>query len=184
MTPEQFNKWLLQDSTSRVVLVEVMADRGTGVDETLYLSTAAYNTLANELPSNTAYLPAITDVTPVRETLSIEARASLSMGAIELSNHEGDLDEWLEWVFDGRRVTVLIGDQSWPRHDFKVIYKGVVTTLEVSGPDTLSLPITDTLQRLNGTVNEEVDEDEQILPVAFGEVSNIEPVLIDPANLV
>jgi len=184
MTPETFNAWLLEDAVERVVLVEAMADKGLGVDEPVYLSTSAYITLDTDVPANTAYLPAITDVTPVKESLSLEANATLSMGSIEVSNHEGDLDEWLNWVFDGRPVTVSIGSAAWPREDFQVIYKGVVTSLEVSGNDAFNLPITGSLQRLNGALNDQVDADDQTLPLALGEVSNVEPVLIDPANLV
>ena len=183
MTKDEFDLWLLDESARKAVLVEVGAFNG--VEEvTLYLATAGYNTLENEVPSATSYLPVITDVAPVRESLSLSGTASLSAGEIEFSNHEGDLDPWLTWVFDNRPVSVYFGDLSWPRDQFIQVFSGVATTLELDGPDSLKLPITDKLQRLNSPISDKLDDSNTPLPIALGEVSNISPTLVDPVNLV
>lgn len=175
--------WLMDNTASRCILVEVSVFNGQE-ETTLFLSNRNYTTTSGEVPEHTAYLPCIEAVSPLAEKLDIDGSTSLSLGELTFSNHSGDLDEWLSWVFDNRTVSVFIGDTNWPRQEFEIIYTGIVTTLQIKSSTTLALPITDNLQRLNGAINDELDDDEETLPVCFGEVSNVKPKLIDPVNLV
>lgn len=176
-------EWLLDQDTDRCILVEVKAFDGQ--EETVvYLSTRAYASGAGVVPENTAYLPCIVEVAPLNESLGLDGKATLSLGEITLSNDEGDLDEWLGWVFDNREATVFLGDVAWPRDQFEVVYKGIVTTLQIKDASTFTLPITDNLQRLNGAINEELDSDDDVLPISLGEVSNVKPKLVDPVHLI
>lgn len=174
--------WLLDDNACRCILVEVQAFNGQE-EVTLYLSNRNYITTKDEVPEHTAYLPCITEVAPLIEKMDIDGAASLSLGEISLSNHAGDITDWLGWIFDNRPIKVFIGDLNWPRSQFEVIYEGIVATLQVKSNELFALPVTDKLQRLNGAINEELDDADETLPMCFGEVSNIKPKLIDPVNL-
>jgi hypothetical protein len=175
--------WLLDDSVDRCILVETTAFNGV-IETPVYISTRSYTTLAGESPSSTNYLPCITSVAPLTEKINLDGTASLSLGELSLSNHEGDLDSWLDWVFDNRDIKVLIGDTSWPRSQFEVIYEGICETLKVKSNEEFTIPVTDKLQKLNGALNALLNEKDETLPVTFGEVSNVKPKLIDPVNLI
>ncbi len=176
-------EWLLDDSVDRCILVEVNAFNG--VEEViLRLSNKNYVTGVSDTPPNTSYLPCITSVAPLTEQLGLDGKARLSLGEISFSNHEGDLDDWLDWVFDNRDISVFIGDVNWPRGQFELIYKGIVEPLQIKSNEEFTLPVTDSLQKLNGALNDDLDDDDETLPMTFGEVSNVKQKLIDPVNLV
>lgn len=187
MTDAQFLAWLKSPSSVRCVLVEVQVSVA-GSEVTRYLSTSGYVTAPSDTPANTVYTPCIVGGVNVNEKLPIDGTASISWGDIELANNDGSRDAWLADVWANRAITVLVGDMRWPRADFRTVFSGVVDDLASQGADRLNIVLRDKSQRLNTpltstTLGGTTANKERLLPLCFGEVHNIEPLLVDPANL-
>lgn len=178
--------WLKKDSSIKCVLMEVGVQSG-GVETTRYFSNKGYVTSPTDTPANTLYAPLIAGGVKFTESMSLDGSISLSSGDIELYNTSGNKDAWLKDVWANRTVKMYIGDVSWPRADFILIFDGIVASIDTRRRDRLNLKLTDKLQRLNTVVSEvklggTTQNKDKLIPLCFGEVHNIEPLLVDPAN--
>lgn len=179
MTDAEFKAWL-NTGGRYVVLVEVATSTPK------YLSTVPYTTLPADTPANLMYRPMIANGVALNESLPLDSTATLSAGDIELHNEDGTLDSWLDEVWVNRAISVYVGDVTWPRADFKLIFNGVVGALESSSAGRLNIVLRDKLQRLNTPVSETLlggstPNSERLQPLLFGECHNIEPLLTNPA---
>jgi hypothetical protein len=80
-----------------------------------------------------------------------------------------------------------VGDPRWPRSDFRRVFNGVIANIDSKRRDRLNIKIRDKLQRLNTPVTDvklggTSTNKDTLLPVCFGEVHNVEPLLVDPSN--
>jgi hypothetical protein len=187
MTDAEFAAWLADSSAPRLTLIEAVANI-SGTDTTLYLATGAYTTLPTDTPANIAYLPVASNGIKYTERISLSSEASLSVGDIEIDNADGELDEWLTYVWTNRQVQAFIGDPRWPRADFRLVFTGIVADIDTKSRETLNLKIRDKLQRLNTPISEaklggSTPNKDMLIPQAFGEVHNISPLLTDPTTL-
>ena len=182
MTDAQFLAWLAGDGR-RVALVEV------DTDVPRYLASAPYTTLPGDLPANRMYLPCVEPGVSFAERLSLDAdgNPSISAGDIDVANDDGSLDDWLSDVWVNRAVRVFIGDVTWPRADFRLVFSGVCADLHASGAARLSISLRSKLERLNTPVTEQLiggtsANKDRLKPVGFGECHNISPVLVDEGS--
>lgn len=187
MTDADFLLWLKNQSAARVVLAEVVVNV-SGVETTRYLSTGGYVTNASDTPASTSYEPIVTQGITFTEQLSLTGGASLSAGDISVYNYSGERDSWLNDIWDGRAVQVFIGDATWSRSDFRMIFNGTVAGLQSKDRGTLNISLRDKLGRLNtplstATLGGTTTNKGALIPVLFGEAHNISPLLIDPATL-
>jgi hypothetical protein len=189
MTDAEFLAWLKSDRP-RVVLVEVGVYTG-GSETTRYMATAGYNTGAADTPANMHYEPVVAaNSLQFTEALDLTGdNATLNVGDIEIYNHNGERDSWFLDVWQNRTVQAFVGDPSWVRSDFRMIFNGVVAMLSSPRDRTvLNLKMADKLQRLNTPLSEDklggtTPNKDAVLPNAFGEVHNITPLLTDPVTL-
>lgn len=198
--------WLESASAIRGVLVEVMvgivAPNGITVNETsIYISNIGYVTG----DASITFSPIIKDSVSISESLSLDGNVSMSFGDIAVSNDNGDLDIWLDpsYIWTNRNINVYVGDPRWVcntltdiKNSFLLVFSGVVSDVDSSARDTLNIKIRDKLEKLNypisdnkmgntyfiGTGDTQTNQ-EEIRPLVFGEVFNIEPVLYDPSLL-
>lgn len=187
MTDAEFLVWASSPSAIRCVLVEA-AVYTAGAETTRYMSNMGYVTSPTDTPANTVYTPCVTGGVSVSESLPLNGRASLSWGDVEVLNMDGSRDAWLNDVWSGRAVAILVGDVTWPRAEFRTVFVGVVEDISARGADTLNLLLRDKSQRLNDSVSETLLtgsslKSDTLKPLCFGEVHNITPVLIDPGTL-
>lgn len=187
MTDDQFLAWLKHSAAVRVVLIEATTQIA-GVETTLYLATRPYNTAPGDVPANTHYRPIARAGVLFTEQLSLEGDGALSAGDIEIDNVTGERDAWTSYVWTNRPVKAWIGDARWPRADFRMIFNGIVADIAPRGRDKLALRLRDKLQRLNTPITQAklggtTQNADALLPVAFGEVHNVTPLLVDPAAL-
>lgn len=187
MTKAEFIAWLKSPAAIRCVLVEAVA-RIAGVETTLYLASRPYVTAGTDVPAHTAYRPVVMGGVSFSESLSFDGQASISAGDIELENTDGSLDGWLGYVWANRPITVYMGDPRWARADFRKIFDGVVADVDATRRDGLLLRLLDKLQRLNRPISEAVlggasVNKDKLVPVVFGEVFNMEPLLTNAATL-
>lgn len=181
MTNEEFTAWLKKGGMF-TVLVEV--DTSTS----RYLSTVPYTTLPTDTPANRVYSPVIAGGVAFTEKLPLDGSPTLSVGDIEIHNEDGSLDSWLNDVWVNKAIRVYIGDITWPRSDFQLIFSGVVADLYSRSATRLNITLRDKMQRLNTPLTETVlggatTNKDRLIPLAFGECHNVEPLLIDPALL-
>lgn len=181
MTEIEFTDWLKKGGRY-TLLVEV--------DTTVprYLSTVAYTTLPTDSPANRVYSPVVSGGVAFTETLPLDGSATLSVGDIELNNDDGLLDSWLDDVWVNKPIRIYIGDVSWVRADFRLIFTGIVDNINSRAANCLNISLRDKLQRLNTPVSETLlggttPNKDRLIPLCFGEVHNVEPLLVDPATL-
>lgn len=188
LSDAQFTAWLASASSIRTVLVEAVA-RIAGSETTLYLSNRNYTTGSADTPASTAYTACIVGGVSTTESLNLDGSPSMSWGDIEIGNADGSRDGWLDYVWANRAVAVYVGDPTWPRADFRLVFSGVVDDIGSRARDVLNLKLRDKLERLNAPLTEttlggSTDNKDRLIPVVFGEVHNIEPLLVNPATLV
>ena len=187
MTDADFLAWLKSATAIRCVLIEAVVNV-SGTDITRYMSTRPYVTEAGDTPANTAYLPRASNGIQYTESISLTSSASMTAGDIEINNQDGALDSWLGDIWAGRQVQAFIGDPRWARSDFRMIFNGITDDINSKSREVLNIVIRDKLQRLNTPVYETVlggttANKEATIPVCFGEVHNVTPLLTNPATL-
>lgn len=182
MTDLEFLAWLDSPAAIRVVLVEVGVLVGD-VETTRLLADRPYSTDAG-----VPYLPIIRGGISFDESLPLDGQPSLSTGSIEIDNASGERDSWLVDVWRNRPIEVFIGDARWKtRAEFRRIFAGTVADIGARDASVLNLSLRDKLQRLNTPISEatlggEGVNKDALLPLAFGEVFNVSPLLVDEAQ--
>lgn len=179
MTDEQFTAWLASGGR-RLALVEI------DTDTPRYLSNVAYTTLPTDTPANRVYRPVVASGFAFSESLSLSGAASVSVGSIELHNEDGGLDDWLDEVWANRAIRVYIGDATWPRADFRLVFSGLVDKLGSSAANRLSIVLRDKLERLNTPATDAklggtTDNKDRLQPITLGECHNVTPLLANPS---
>lgn len=189
MTDAQFQDWLKSQSAYRCVLIEA-AVQVNGVETMVYMATRSYTTSPADSPANTTYQAIATVGTLFTERLSLEGDGALSAGDLEVDNTAGTRDAWAApgYVWSNRPIQAYIGDVRWPRGNFRMIFNGIVADIVPRGRDKLVLKLRDKLQRLNTPLTEaklggESELRDSLLPVVFGQVFNVTPLLVNSAIL-
>jgi hypothetical protein len=199
LTTQQFQQWLEDPAAIRCLLLETSANI-SGTEVPIYLSNRNYVTSPTSVPANTAYLPVLKTSVKFTENLSLDATGSLSYGDISIDNTTGEYDSWLQGAWQGRTIRIYIGDPKFQREDFTLIFSGIVADISSSDRYALNLQLRDKLETLNTPITEAVlgnyfqgstvpeivydnPNKEAVLPLVFGEVFNITPLLMDPSTL-
>lgn len=188
LTDDQFKAWLRSSTSIRTALVEVVA-RIVSTETTLYLSNRNYVTAAADAPASTAYSACIVGGVSTSESLNLDGSPSMSWGDVEIDNTDGSRDGWLGYVWSNRTCNVYMGDPTWPRADFRLVFSGVIDDIASKSRTTLNLKLRDKLERLNVPIWETLlggstSNKDKLTPIVLGEVHNVEPLLTNPATLV
>lgn len=183
----QYAAWLVDPTAIRVTLVEVVVNSG-GSEITRYLATEGYVTSATDTPANKSYSPIVSTGIKVTESIPIGGGAQLTAGDIEIWNEGGERDSWFSDIWANRPVKAYIGDVRWARSDFRVIFNGIVADIGSKSRDKINLALRDKLQQLNTPVSDAkllgtTPNKDQVLPLVFGEVHNLSPLLTNPSTL-
>jgi len=174
--------WLKNPAAPRIIIVEVKVKSG-GQETTRYLSTAHYVTSPSDTPSNQYYEPVLTAGFQYVEQLDLTGEGGLSGGDVEIANYNGERDSWLNDIWDNRSIVAWIGDPSWNRSDFQMIFNGAVASIDCRSRDTLVLMLRDKMQMLDtpatdskigGTGTNKGD----VVSLCFGEAHNVTPDII------
>lgn len=185
----QYSAWLAADGQAREILIEADCNSG-GAEITRYLSRFGYTTTGAESPTSTSYAARLSGSITLSRRVSVSSAdpaVQLTLSEIELDNTDGALDGWMDDVWEKRLLRVWIGDPLWSRADFRPVFSGRSGGLQPSGRNRLRLKIYDELARLNFPVSEStlggssVNKD-AMLPLAFGECFNVEPLLSNAAT--
>jgi hypothetical protein len=179
-----WTEWLSNPDAERMLLVEAKAWSG-GAEVTRRLASQAYNTGPSASAPNKHYENRLTGnpyfARQMREAFG--GRTFASVGGIEIDNTDGGLDDWLDDAWDGREIVLRLGDPDWDYDDFGTVLTGVIERLEVVNDQRLRLLIRDKQALLDGVLQESLvdagENQDQPVPLAFGELYNITPVQRD-----
>lgn len=192
--------WLENPSAIRIVLVVAKVfDIVQNTTVEVYLSNSGYITTDGKV-----FDPTIVGTISLSESFGSEDSISMSWGDIEISNRNGEYDEYLDaskYVWSNREIKIYYGDPGWASSltnlatTFLKIFDGVIEDCDSKSRDSFILKIRDKLERLNSPISEAVigeygvwadasqQNKEQLKPIVFGEVFNSKPLLIDPSQL-
>jgi len=176
ITDEQFLDWLESDNHSRAVLVEASCHDGTDV-KTVYLSNRPYISYPGDTIANQPYDDVITSVPEYAESIDKDDL----IADIEIVN-DGNLNPWFDYAWSGHPITMLIGDASWSRDDFRTITSGIIDELSSREQQQLTLSFKDKRAQLYTSVLTQYANN-KLIPCALGSVFNAQPILIDAATL-
>lgn len=170
MSPE-FIAWLTNPlfDTNRTVLVELEHSAGT-----VYLSTLPY--LAETGIPYDAWLVE----EPVLEE-SLEGHSAI--GDFSVVNYENP-EVWQNYHWLGYECRLLIGDVAWPRSAFSMLATAIIEDVRRDGL-TFSFDIVDRgflLERNIQQQDVDVRGESKEIPLSFGHLFNIQPVLVDYPN--
>lgn len=184
MTDDEFNAWLTSPDAIRCLLVEATT-LSEGAETIRYLSNTGFVSQSSDTPPSMPYLPIVTGGIRFTQNLQLDS-SGLSYGDVELNNAEGTFDAWLDDIWVNRPIKMYTGDVRWARNDFRMVFNGVIADLDSKNRARLNIKLRDKLERLNSPVTEAklegtTQNKDNLLPVVFGEVHNITPLLIDPA---
>ena len=183
-TVTEITQWLNTEQHVKCVLADI-SEVGVSPSSNFYFSSIAYDS------DGILYDACITGGLSFSESLSVDGNPSLGFGSLEIVNVNGINDRYLNYVWNKRPVKIYLGDPSWPKSDFVLIFDGLIQELTAPNESSLSFSLFDKLQRLNDPISERTLADtnysekalENILPLLFGEAFNIQPLLVDKGGV-
>lgn len=184
---EIFQAWLQSETATRCLLVEATyRDLATGVIGTEYLASAPFVSAPGDSPPNQSYAGIVKSIPQFQQSMAdvLIGRTTANMGAINVFSVDASTDSWLldrDWV--GRPLALYIGDPSWPKSRFRLVWSGTTADMSMSGTNTLVIQARDAQYLLNQplavTTLATGPQAGQPWPLCFGDCSNVTPVLLD-----
>ncbi|HYC65282.1 MAG TPA: hypothetical protein VEC14_11175, partial [Reyranellaceae bacterium] len=175
---------LLKSSRPITVLLEAQNSNGP-----VYVSNTGYATEHDDATApNRAYPEWLAKVPRMVEELpdDLVGRSSIGWSDAVIANDSGEIDDWGSYAWDGYAVQILIGAEDWPRADFVPVFAGVCTGIKPTDDGGWRLQLTDHRELLDGAVQETLmgtgPNANEPMPLVYGEVFNIEPVLVDAST--
>jgi hypothetical protein len=120
--------------------------------------------------------------------------SSVSYGSLVINNQDGELDHLNEYFWAARRVVVKAGAQGFSYDDYAIVFDGAANSIEWDD-DRITVTIQDNRVKTDqliipaiylgtGSLEGGTDLINKPKPLCFGVVRNVEPVLVDPVNLI
>lgn len=205
----QYSQAWLEDPTSILtVLVEAQV-LINNVLTNVYFSTDAYTSADGSV----TFLPLISKSITSTESITIDNNSSMVISDLELANHNGALDTYLDntiYIWSNQPIAMYLGDPQWNCTNitdirgtalgaltggkFSLIFNGIIDDIDSRSRNSVNIKFRDKLERLNTPLTEEKlgtygvwaggqQNQDQIKPIIFGEVFNVTPMLVDPSRL-
>lgn len=115
-----------------MILVEITAAvDAAGTVTTLYLADSHFITAPTDTPANTAFLQVLTEPGSIglhaySDGKTTGGATKLETGEIVVANVDGQFDGWLDYGFDGRKVTIRYGSGGIYPDDFQTLFTGTL----------------------------------------------------------
>jgi len=163
---------------------------------TLYFSGEGFVTEPTDTPANTVFEPRLVEpISFSRSMFSSGKIGGLSVpgfGELVLTNADGGLDAWADYGWDGRSVELRVGEAGADLQYYFTIFQGQSKSIEFDdlfirvilrdNQNDFTVDYPDTLYAGTGGNEGSSDLANKPKPHCYGEVYNIEPVLVDAAN--
>lgn len=161
-----------------------------------YIANRGYASGACDDPPNQYYPPWMVKVPTFRREMGValSGRATTGFGNLGVSNPAAEIatggvrDDWLRMKWKREFFTLLLGDPSWLKFNFRIQIKGVLGQPTAPAQDRIEFPIGD----LSGLLNEPIQTERygagtpaenQLVPVLAGVVHHVEPVPTSTSTL-
>jgi len=170
----------------------------TSTELTLYHSGEGFVSSPTESPANTWFEPRL--VEPISFSRSMFSMGKIGgfsqpgFGELILTNADGGLDDWASYAWDGRSVELRVGESGAALQYYFTIFDGQAHSIEfddlfvrvILRDDQNDFDVDYPPNLYAGTGGNEGSSDLANQPkrLCFGEVYNIEPVLVDSTNYV
>jgi hypothetical protein len=165
---------------------------------TLYFSGEGFVTEPTDTPANTVFEPRLVEpISFSRSMFSSGKIGGLSVpgfGELVLTNADGGLDAWADYGWDGRSVELRVGEAGADLQYYFTIFQGQSKSIEFDdlfirvilrdNQNDFTVDYPDTLYAGTGGNEGSSDLANTPKPHCYGEVYNIEPVLVDSTNFV
>jgi hypothetical protein len=168
----------------------------TSSEITLYYSGEGFITKPTDTPANTLFEPRL--VEPISFSRSMFSSGKIGgfsvpgFGELILTNADGGLDAFSGYAWDGRSVEVKVGEDGAAYQYYFTIFTGQARTVEFDDlfirvilrddQNDFDIDYPDTLYAGTGGNEGTAELAGQAKPHCYGQVHNIEPVLVDAAN--
>ena len=174
ITDAQYKRWLESPNEARVVLAELEHAGGVvQVADKPYIAPA-FEALAN---------PVWNDLLITASGISTRVDGLIEIGQIQLRN-DGRITEWLDYQWRGWPVRLFLGDQSWPRADFRPIAVATNGGLESYRDGVITLGVIDSSEQLNEPIDTgQLPDDGGPVPLLLGQRFNVPAFRTDTATL-
>lgn len=188
ITDAQYQAWLAADNKRRCVLVEAVYWDGAA-EQTEYLSNLAYISAPADTPANTAYDDLLAEIPEFRRgaTEVLSGTVTQAVGQLDIINESGDRDDWLDRGWNGRALSIYMGDPTWPKSDFREILVGISAGITAPARNRLRLALRDKEVLLDAPVQITLltagPNAGEPVPLCCGQCFNVEPVQTVAATL-
>lgn len=204
-TPPFPGNWL-SDPTFEKCLVAKIKYYDTE-EKTFYFSSHEHSSIADGLLR--AFIPRLAKSPTFQMSVSTSdsgMSTSVNYGSLPILNSDGKFDNWMDYGFDGRDISLYVGPVLGNvDSDFVKVFEGVVDRVVFEDNSVITLTFRDYAKKLDKPVQDSnYAEGETITfttdttktvtiasslkgqpkPLVFGEVFNIEPVLVNASYLV
>jgi len=170
----QFKRWLESPNENRVVLAEL--EHAGGV---VQVADKPYVAPASEALAN----PVWNDLLITASGISTRVDGLIEIGQIQLRN-DGRITDWLGYQWRGWPVRLFLGDQSWPRADFRPIAVATNGGLESYRDSVITLGVIDSSEQLNEPIDTgQLPDDGGPVPLLLGQRFNVPAFRVDSATL-
>lgn len=191
----QFDLWLRQPR-QRCILYEQNFGYEAGSplttsEGTLYFSTQPYQSRATDTPPNQMYRERVVSAPSFRRQINRETLGGQSVntiGDVVLDNTDNAIRVMRRPVIDGYGGAFLLGDTSWPRADFRLMFRTMGRRVDRTSVDQFTVRIADVNALLDkalvglplGGASTNADKP---APIPIGRIAQMEMLAIDTANL-
>lgn len=186
-----------------MILIELKAAvDASGTVNTFYLSTDKFITETSDTPPNTAFDPRVVSPGSIGLSVYSDGRTSggtrLEVGEIVLANNDGELDDWLNYSFDGREVVIRSGTVGAYPSGFSTVLAATVEAIDATfGKIIIRLRDKQWMLRLpvltttyagnnslpNGLEGTSSDLKGRVKPKVYGKVLNVSPPCVNTSKL-
>lgn len=173
-------------------------DLDTSSEESLFFSGEGFVTDPTDTPANTLFEPRLVEPISFSRSMFSSGRiGGLSVpgfGELILTNADGGLDDFATYAWDGRSVEVRVGEAGAALEFYFTIFSGQSRTVEFDdlfirlilrdNQNDFDIDYPDALYAGTGGNEGSAELAGQPKPKCFGQVHNVDPVLVDAANYV
>lgn len=196
VSDSEFAEWLAADGKVRCVVAETSvrypAANLPQPGGAVYFSNVPYsginpnyvNAAYSVVPTLVYYDDILISIPQFTSKLRMDVNtviAENSWGDLIISNEGGVRDGYLNCYWDGRQITLALGDPLWDRSDFRTIFVGYIDAVIATDSDTLTFRLRDALYLANKMLQQNLASSGlnagTLYPITLGTVWNIAPVL-------
>jgi len=133
-----------------------------------------------DTPANQFYDDIVLSIPEYRSSMA----SSMPAGVVLISNEAAARDSWFDDAWDGRDITIYLGDPSWPKSDFRISLTGIIDDIDAPRISEIQFHIRDKKKLLDAPTQTTLlttgPRKGQPSPLCYGTVFNICLIQIDP----